>query len=354
MSQVSPYARSTTERSQHRNATTLFAVVAGAVFFAAIWLMKPDMLFRQSQSDDSLKDTQSTIRVEEPESPSAEAVATSKADWAAQVLAIEQQLPKSSSADLVDLKRRLEAVTHVLETEPLSAEEKASIQHSLAELKQQAVVLKTQSSRRAVTIEGFAENVTSKATSIQLGEQELMRQAREHAQRDVRQRKEPVLRDARLAIRDDQDKATELRRQIAQMQREQQEFREKANRANALRRDMTDVKRYLQPFTAPGYLQPKSDRNAWDTERTADAKPVSLARLKRLGALEPTMEGLERLYIFGGGKNPVLNNSRPLGSFPQYWAQQLSKPDVLEAIKRAQQLLRDHGQALVEEQLLSP
>ncbi len=354
MSQVSPYARSTTERSQHRNATTLFAVVAGAVFFAAIWLTKPDALFRRSQSNDSLKDTQRTVQVEEPELPSADEVATSKADWAAQLLAIEQQLPKSSSADLVDLKQRLQAVMRVLESEPLSAEEKASVQHSLAELKQQAVVLKTRLSRLAVTVEGFANNVSSTATSIQLAEQELMRQTREQAQRDVRQQKEPVLRDARLAIRDEQDKATELRRQIAQMQREQKEFKEKVARANALRRDLADIKRYLQPFTASGYLQPKSDRNAWDTERTADAKPVSLARLKRLGALEPTMEGLERLYIFGGGKNPVLNNSRPLGSFPQYWAQKLSKPEVLEPIKRAQQLLRDHGQALVEERLLSP
>ena len=66
------------------------------------------------------------------------------------------------------------------------------------------------------------------------------------------------------------------------------------------------------------------------------------------------MEGLERLYIFGGGKNAVLNNSRPLGSFPQYWAHKLSKPEVLQAVKRAQQLLRDHGQAMVEEQLLAP
>ena len=85
-----------------------------------------------------------------------------------------------------------------------------------------------------------------------MAEQELVRQARENSERKRGNRKNPPLRDVRLALLDNQDKATDLRRQIARMQQEQNEYSEKAARAEALRHDMADVKRYLQPFTAPG------------------------------------------------------------------------------------------------------
>ncbi|MEM6468012.1 MAG: hypothetical protein AAF802_00480 [Planctomycetota bacterium] len=360
MSQVSPYARSTAERSHNRNATTLFVAIGGAIFFAVLWLADPAILSWAFQSNETRKETLN--RNSEPESTreTADTEETSRTDrisgvdWAAQVEAIEHQLPDSHSLDVSDVKIRLQSLLQILEGEKLPEHVVSDVQRSLEELHQQAEMLRAQSSRPNVDAEGFDEGVASTARRILLAEQELVRQARENSERKTRQQKEPTLRDVRLALRDNQDKATDLRRQIARMQQEQSEFREKAARAEALRLDMTDVKRYLQPFTAPGYLQPKSDRNAWDTERTVDATPVSLARLKRLGALEDTMEGLERLYIFGGGKNPVLNNSRPLGAFPEYAAYYLKKPNVLHAVKRAQQLLREHGQALVEQQLLSP
>ncbi|TWU62565.1 hypothetical protein V7x_43000 [Crateriforma conspicua] len=354
MSQVSPYARSAAERRQNRYATTLFVAVAGAIFFAALWLTNPGLRSWAFVANETPNETLGEATNAQPAPEARVNEDNNGADWAAQIAAIERQLPDPDSTDFVDLKIRLQSLRRILEAERFTLEAAASIQHSLDELHQQAVTLSAQSIRPKVNAEGFSEGVASAAQSMQLAEQELLRQTRENAERQARERKEPTLRDVRLALRDNQDEAAGLRRQIAQLQREQSEVDAKADRAAALQRDMVDVKRYLQPFTAPGYLQPKSDRNAWDTERTVDAKPVSLARLKRLGALDDTMEGLERLYIFGGGKNPVLNNSRPLGSFPQYWAQHLSKPEVQRAVKRAQQLLRDHGQALVEEQLLSP
>lgn len=356
MSQVSPYARSTAERSHNRNATTLFVAIGGAIFFAVLWLANPAMLSWAFQSKETLsqeskaESTHENRHIEE----ASRTDQRSGVDWAAQIEAIEQQLPDSQSIDVENVKIRLQSLLQILQGEKLPEHVVSDVQRSLDELHQQAEMLRAQSSCPNVEAEGFAEGVASTAQRIQLAEQELVQQARENSERKTRQQKEPTLRHVRLALRDNQDKATDLRRQIAQMQREQSEFEAKAARAAALQRDIADVKRYLQPFTAPGYLQPNSDRNAWDTERTVDAKPVSLARLKRLGALDNTMEGLERLYIFGGGKNAVLNNSRPLGSFPQYWAQHLIKPEVRNAVQRAQQLLRDHGQALVEEQLLSP
>ena len=142
-------------------------------------------------------------------------------------------------------------------------------------------------------------------------------------------KKEPSTRDIRLSANDNQDRAAALRRQIAQMQREQSEFEAKAARAAALQRDIADVKRYLQPFTAPGYLQPKSDRNAWDTERTVDAKPV-FTRPSKASRSTRQYDGRTRtpLHFRRWQETRFLNNSRPLGSFPQYWAQHLSKPEV--------------------------
>ncbi|HBE67642.1 MAG TPA: membrane or secreted protein [Planctomycetaceae bacterium] len=351
MSQVSPYARSTAERTSNRNATVLFTAVSAAIFFAALWLFDPS---NPSLEPDTGESSQESLATSEPPPETRVTNERKEAGWAAEVAAIERQLPRSDSANFADLRFRLQALLGILEAEDYSPESAASIRHSLDELRQHAMILSGQTSRPNVDAEGLAEGVSAAAQSMKLAEQELLRDARERAERQTRQRKEPALREVRLALRDNQDKAAGLRRQIARLQQEQSAFEAKAARAAALHRDMADVQRYLQPFTAPGYLQPKNDRNAWDTERTVDAKPVSLARLKRLGALDDTMEGLKRLYIFGGGKNPVLNNSRPLGSFPQYWAQHLSKPEVRRAVERAQQLLRDHGQALVEEQLLSP
>jgi len=354
MSQVSPYARQTAERSQHRKATTLFVTVAGAIFLAALWLTNPSLFFGASKSDESQKETLSNSPKEEPASEIQETGVRGRVDWAAQIDAIQQHLPDSGSADVTNVTLRLQAVHRILESERFPAEAVASIQRSLDKLRQQAEMLTAHSRLPNVDADGFAEEVTSAAQSIQPAEHELMREARDNAEHRIRQQKETDFRDVRLDLRDYQDKATSLRRQIAQMHREQSEFKAKAARAEALRRDMEDVDRYLKPFTAPGYLQPKVGSNAWTTERTVEKQPVSLSRLKKSGALEDTMKGLERLFIFGGGKNPALNNSRPLGAFPQYWAYRLNKPDVLEAVKRAQELLRDHGQALVEEQLLSP
>ena len=333
MSHVSPYQRSTAERGQHRKATAVFVVVAAAVLLVATAISgKPD-------PPPPIPDDESKKHA---------------VDWTARIADVKRSLPHPDTPELNDVRQRLAAVAQGLEQGELSPDAEVAIQNSLNALQQQAAQLASLSNPPPVDALGIDEAISSVVESIEADEQAALQEARNQADQAIRQKKEPAIRDMRLALRDQQDQATELRRQIAQMQREQADFQAKAARAEALRREMSDVKQYLSPFTAPGHLQPKSDRNAWDTERTADAKPVSLARLKRLGALEPTMEGLERLYIFGGGKNAVLNNSRPLGSFPEYWAQHLSKPDVLQAVKRAQQLLRDHGQALVEAQLLSP
>lgn len=114
-----------------------------------------------------------------------------------------------------------------------------------------------------------------------------------------------------------------------------------------------EVRRLLLPFISHDYFQlDKADFINWT--KTLDKKPMSLKAIERLGALEPTLKGIETLSQIGTqtGRNPEFR--RPLGSFPEPDGGSLSRPHDIEATKRAQQLLKEHGQALVEEGLLSP
>ena len=170
----------------------------------------------------------------------------------------------------------------------------------------------------------------------------------------VRDEYEKLMRPLRLSTRDLQDEAMAIRGRIQHAQREQAEALAAEERERAVNADITDIRRFLSPFINSGHLQPKVGANKWTTERTIDSKPVSLSRLKASGALDKTLEGLERLFIFGGGKNPGLHNRRPLGDFPEYSSEKLRKPDIQASVERAQDLLIKHGDALVEMKLLSP
>jgi hypothetical protein len=117
---------------------------------------------------------------------------------------------------------------------------------------------------------------------------------------------------------------------------------------------MADVRKYLNPFTSPGHVQPNKTFSPVNITITADAMPVSLSGLNEFNALEQTLEGLKRLHRFGGANSAAVKNDRPFGEFPAYPSNYVKNSEVLVILKRAQQLLRDHGQALVEAKLLSP
>lgn len=114
----------------------------------------------------------------------------------------------------------------------------------------------------------------------------------------------------------------------------------------------TEALRLLSPFIAHDYVQPGEATNIW--VKTLEKKPVSWRALERLGALEVTLRGLEALSSIGaqGIRNPDFR--RPLGSFPEPEQGTLVRPREIETTKRAQFLLKEHGQVLIEEGLLSP
>jgi hypothetical protein len=110
---------------------------------------------------------------------------------------------------------------------------------------------------------------------------------------------------------------------------------------------LPDIKRYLGPFIANGYGQPKGPI----MERTAQSEPVSYTRLKGAGAFEDGRKGLERLAFLGSAPS----NDRYKGNFPRHiggegsWA----KLDI-PFVQRAQDLLKEFGPIMVEKGLLSP
>jgi hypothetical protein len=96
----------------------------------------------------------------------------------------------------------------------------------------------------------------------------------------------------------------------------------------------------LAPFLTPGYLQVKT--------QSYDKKPYSFTQLQGFGALDQTPAGLLKLgQIASAPRDQV----RPRWKLTAGW---LKRPQQLEKVKEAQQLLIDLGPVLVEMQLLEP
>ncbi|MCA9257939.1 MAG: hypothetical protein KDA61_02010 [Planctomycetales bacterium] len=174
------------------------------------------------------------------------------------------------------------------------------------------------------------------------------------AKQAVRRDRAVELRKATLAVHDAQDQVERLKVQIEREGRSNRLASQKAQRAAALAKVMPEVRSLLAPFITPGYVQPARGRGSYNLETTTEKKPVSLERLKLVGALDDTSKGHFYLLRFGGGRN-TSGNRRPLGSFPNYLGGDISvNVQSVPRVKRAQALLREHGEALVEAQLLSP
>jgi len=113
------------------------------------------------------------------------------------------------------------------------------------------------------------------------------------------------------------------------------------------------VQSYLQPFVAPGFGQPHgyTVRNL-SFETTSQKGPVSLGRLRQIGALKDDMEGISMLAAAANN----FHNDRPKWAVRSYIT--VDPPANWSAAerqlaKRAQELLRTYGDALVEEGLLA-
>jgi len=113
----------------------------------------------------------------------------------------------------------------------------------------------------------------------------------------------------------------------------------------------TAVQSRLQPFFASGYWQPGDKKG-----RGMESKPMSLAAIRKFGALEYTEAGLQKLLSLGCGKGPQGgkngNDRAEVWGYPTNWKK--LTPRQLEELKAAQKDLVEVGEELAEIGKLSP
>ena len=126
--------------------------------------------------------------------------------------------------------------------------------------------------------------------------------------------------------------------------------RELAAKEAQLRRefeqDRSKVESLLRPFISHGMTQPKGRQFIMADEEG----PVSLARLRSTGALEPTAEGREILYWITSANKM---NDRDLGGFPDQGLGASAKQRNLAIVKQAQELLIKYGDLMVKDGMLA-
>lgn len=150
-------------------------------------------------------------------------------------------------------------------------------------------------------------------------------------------------------------KIVEIERQIRETATSNEKKLSKLKRQAALEDDYDEIVLLLKPFISKGYNQPKG--RGINIETTIDKNPVSFSRLQQHGHLERTKDGVLSLYKFGGSffRKSTNRNDRPLGTFPDYEGDYLiGQGHIVEPVKRAQVLLKQHGQALVDQGMLLP
>lgn len=180
----------------------------------------------------------------------------------------------------------------------------------------------------------------------------LVAEARAKAQHDA---------DVQIAAAEGDKVRQEAAQKLAQMEADKEAQRVDAETKEQQTRDETehqrklklaqgtDVKRLMIPFTTEGYWQPGAE----DGEITTKG-PVSLSRLRATGALEPTSKGLQTLLLLGGKSRSWQppEKQRPRWGFEPY-LDKLSASQMDE-LKKAQEYLRDLGDAMVELKMLAP
>lgn len=168
----------------------------------------------------------------------------------------------------------------------------------------------------------------------------------------IKQQHQTELATVARESRDLGDQVQAIRDKQSNLQNKTNREIDRIARRTAFEKDRAEIQRLLSPFIARSIWQIR--KNARDWVKVVDPQPLSWSKLERVGALQPTQDGIEALALIGTQQNLYPNTPRPLGSFPGPDGAFFSKPHNIEATKRAQHLLKTHGPTLVEEGLLAP
>lgn len=112
----------------------------------------------------------------------------------------------------------------------------------------------------------------------------------------------------------------------------------------AFENDLTEIKSLLRPMLVEAKTQPGNNRQL---ERVAGTGPISLSKLRGVGALEPNERGVQLLhYLFGAP-----GHDRDMGGFPRYGS--VAGKAEEDKVWRAQELLIKYGELMVKKKMLA-
>jgi hypothetical protein len=140
-----------------------------------------------------------------------------------------------------------------------------------------------------------------------------------------------------------EDAIAEVKRQEAQRQAELKARIQRETAEAKFQQQLPEIRRYLTPFITPGNKQLVKGKWKYVEEKST----LSLGGMQAVGALEDTVTGHQRFMFLAGGNE----NDRPNGVFRDYIGGHVHDPrDVV----RAQNLLKEFGDLLVEKKMLEP
>lgn len=203
--------------------------------------------------------------------------------------------------------------------------------------------------QREATIEAAARRVRDDMTRVLADERAKTEQmlADQRKQYELKYREEELkkqkaeeeIRIQKLADATEDAKRTEAQRQaIRQAEIKRQDDQRRFQAA------LPEIRQYLLPFITPGNQQ--MDGTKWVF--ADDKVPISFSAIKASGALDNSQEGYQALYWIGGGPK----NDRPNGVFRDYIGGAIYDAEVPK-VRKAQQLLTEFGDLLVEQDMLA-
>ena len=217
----------------------------------------------------------------------------------------------------------------------------------------------------ALEIDALHNTEQTSSVSVNLDQQfdEAYGSSQKEQERQIReafdQKSSPViakhsaqLASLKQANREIEDQIQQLKDQSNRLLLDMEEQLARNARKQAYEPDRAEIQRLLSPFISPAYSQLGEYKHTF--QQTAELQPLSYSGLERLGAMEPTIKGLDALGEIGTSPYRYSKNTRPMGAFPICSESTFNNPVQLETVKRAQELLRKHSAHLIEIGLLLP
>lgn len=175
----------------------------------------------------------------------------------------------------------------------------------------------------------------------------MIRETEIENERKLREATEAAMKaNAEIERKKIEDAAALSRQQEQQRQMEHQARMQREQLEAKFQRTLPEIRRVLVPFLTPGNRH--ISKREWTY--TEEQKPLSLAAIRARGALENSPSGHESFYHIASGHQ----NDRPNGIFRGNYIGGAVRSELVPDVVRAQNLLNEFGDLLVEKKLLEP